>query len=97
MRPSGRSFASDAEGAAGPASPPRHSRGLPHYCPIFPWAPGTRRAASGGCRLSRDGEPPPVLHLVRSGRIKAQGVASSGRDEQRDACWEACAKSLAGR
>ena len=40
---------------------------------------------------------PLVLHLVPSGRNEAQGVASSGRDEQRDACWEACAQSHAGR
>lgn len=48
------------------------------------------RVASGGCCLSWDGKPPLVSHLVPSGCEKTQGVASSGRDKQRDTCWEAC-------
>lgn len=46
------------------ASPPRHSRGLPHHYPMFPMAPGTRRVASGGCRLSWDG---PTASRLASG------------------------------
>lgn len=48
------------------------------------------RVASGGWRLSWDVKPPLVSHLVPSGCEKTQGVASSGRDKQRDTCWEAC-------
>ena len=44
-------------GGSSPVSPLRHSRGFRHHYLIFPGEAGTRRVASGGCRLSWDGLP----------------------------------------